>query len=105
MSGPLSGIRVIEIGSIGPGPFCAMMLADHGAEVIRVERPGGIQGGVELDTSTDILARSRRSITIDMKSDIAFVAINNNPCSIQKWSAKDNRHTIVLRNIKDNKVL
>lgn len=69
MSGPLSGIRVIEIGSIGPGPFCAMMLADHGAEVIRVERPGGIQGGVDIDTNTDILARSRRSITIDIKSD------------------------------------
>jgi len=46
-----------------------MMLADHGAEVIRVDRPGGIQGGVALDTSTDILARSRRSITIDIKSE------------------------------------
>lgn len=69
MSGPLSGIRVVEIGSIGPGPFCAMMLADHGAEVIRVERPAGIQGGFDIDTNTDILARSRRSITIDIKSD------------------------------------
>ena len=43
-------------------------------------------------------------ITIDMKSDIAFVAINNSPCSIKKRSTKDNRHTIILRNIKNNKV-
>ena len=69
MSGPLSGLRIIEIGSIGPGPFCAMMLADHGAEVIRVDRPGGIQGGVEMDARADILARSRRSIVLDIKSD------------------------------------
>jgi len=68
MAGPLEGIKVVEIGSIGPGPFCAMMLADHGAEVIRVERPGGIQGGVSLDTSKDILARSRRSVTLDIKN-------------------------------------
>src|SRR3954468_1506900 len=43
-------------------------------------------------------------ITINMKSDIAFVAINNSPCSIQKGSSKNNRHTIVLGNIKNNKV-
>src|SRR5918996_1316525 len=43
-------------------------------------------------------------ITINMKSDIAFVAINNRPCSIKKRSSKNNRHTIVLGNIKNNKV-
>ena len=46
----------------------------------------------------------RMLITIKMKSDIAFVAINNSPCSIQKGSTKDNLHTIVLGNIKNNKV-
>ena len=46
----------------------------------------------------------RMLITINMKSDIAFVAINNSPCSIQKRSSKNNRHTIVLGNIKNNKV-
>jgi alpha-methylacyl-CoA racemase len=45
-SGPLSGIRIVEIASIGPGPFAAMMLADLGAEVIRIDRPGG--GGFPL---------------------------------------------------------
>ena len=43
-------------------------------------------------------------IAINMKSDIAFGAINNRPCSIQKGSSKNNRHTIILRNIKNNKV-
>jgi hypothetical protein len=46
----------------------------------------------------------RMLITIDMKSDIAFVAINNNPCSIQKGSNKDDRHAVVLGYIKNNKV-
>src|SRR4051812_45404625 len=46
----------------------------------------------------------RMLITINMKSDIAFVAINNSPCSIQKRSSKNNRHTIVLGNIKNKKV-
>ena len=40
MAGPLQGIRIIELAGIGPGPFAGMMLADHGAEVIRVDRPG-----------------------------------------------------------------
>ena len=40
MAGPLSGVRIIEMAGIGPGPFAGMMLADHGAEVIRVDRPG-----------------------------------------------------------------
>jgi alpha-methylacyl-CoA racemase len=61
MAGPLRGLRIIELAGIGPGPFCGMMLADHGADVIRVERPGGA-----LDTR-DTLARSRRSIVVDMK--------------------------------------
>ncbi len=57
---PLAGVRIVELAGIGPGPFTAMMLADHGAEVIRVERPGA--------TGTpDINQRSRRSIIVDLK--------------------------------------
>ena len=64
--GPLSGVRIVELQGIGPGPFCAMMLADMGAEVIRVDRPGA-PGGMPRDPRFDILARGRRSVRIDLK--------------------------------------
>ena len=63
MAGPLSGLKVVEMAGLGPGPFAAMMLADHGAEVIRVERAGMI--GVPNDP----LLRNRRSISLDLKRD------------------------------------
>ena len=59
--GVLAGIRIVEMAGIGPGPFCGMMLADHGAEVIRVERPGA---PVEPN---DPLLRSRKSVVLDVK--------------------------------------
>jgi alpha-methylacyl-CoA racemase len=68
MSGALSGIRIVEIAGIGPAPFAGMMLADHGAEVIRVDRPGGTRGGVPTAREADVLARSRASIILDLKS-------------------------------------
>jgi alpha-methylacyl-CoA racemase len=68
MPGPLNGLRIIEFAGLGPGPFACMMLADHGAEVIRIERPGGTKGGPESDASSDILLRSRKRIAVDMKS-------------------------------------
>ncbi|MEO5808600.1 MAG: CaiB/BaiF CoA-transferase family protein [Sphingomicrobium sp.] len=63
MPGPLSGLTIIELAGLGPGPFAAMMLADHGAEVIRVERAGMI--GVPNDP----LLRGRRSISLDLKRE------------------------------------
>jgi alpha-methylacyl-CoA racemase len=68
MTGALEGIRIIEIAGIGPAPFAGMMLADHGAEVIRVDRPGGTRGGVPTAREADVLARSRASIVLDLKS-------------------------------------
>lgn len=62
----LDGVRVIELAGIGPAPFCAMMLADHGAEVIRIDRPGG-SDPLAQDQGRDVLLRSRRSITLDLK--------------------------------------
>ncbi|WBB52710.1 CaiB/BaiF CoA-transferase family protein [Verrucosispora sp. WMMD573] len=67
-TGPLAGVRVVELAGIGPGPFAAMMLADLGADVIRVDRV------TEVDTTTfgtphpDLLNRGRRSIAVDLKS-------------------------------------
>ncbi|NWG92310.1 MAG: CoA transferase, partial [Parvularculaceae bacterium] len=57
MTGPLNGIRIIEFAGIGPGPYCGMMLADHGADVIRVDRIGG-----GMFPGVDPLARSKKSI-------------------------------------------
>ena len=67
MPGPLTGIRIVELAGIGPGPFCGMMLADHGAEVIRVDRPGA------TSDPRDPLLRGRTSMRLDLKSpgDIA----------------------------------
>jgi alpha-methylacyl-CoA racemase len=64
MTGPLQGLKVVEIAGIGPGPFAAMLLADLGAEVIRVDRPGG--GGLSLG-DRDVLNRGRRSVAVDLK--------------------------------------
>jgi alpha-methylacyl-CoA racemase len=63
--GPLNGFKIIELAGIGPGPFCGMMLADMGAEVIRVERIGAAQA---TQAPKDVLTRSRRSIAVDLKS-------------------------------------
>ncbi|MEE9375471.1 MAG: CaiB/BaiF CoA-transferase family protein [Rhizobiaceae bacterium] len=67
MSKPLDGIRVVEIASIGPGPFAAMMLADHGAEVLRIEKPGGRPVGVAL-SDKDPMLRGRSKVELDLKN-------------------------------------
>lgn len=69
MAGPLAGLTIIEMAGLGPGPFAAMMLADHSAEVIRVERPGN------LTVPNDPLTRSRRSIALDLKNDEAAAIV------------------------------
>ena len=66
--GPLEGIRLLEIAGIGPGPFAAMLLADMGAEVLRIERPGG--GTIAKlwpDSAADVMSRGRRCICVDLK--------------------------------------
>jgi alpha-methylacyl-CoA racemase len=65
VAGPLTGLRVIEVGGIGPGPFCGMMLSDMGAEVIRVERGSD---AADSPPSVDPLLRGRRSIALDLKN-------------------------------------
>ena len=66
--GPLTGVRVIEVAGIGPGPFCAMMLADMGADVVRVDRASAVRGGDPDHPPRDLLNRGRRSVGIDLKS-------------------------------------
>ncbi len=66
MSGPLSGIKVVEIAGIGPGPFAAMMLADMGADVVRVDRAQSVAGNFDRP-NLEVLNRGRRSIGVDLK--------------------------------------
>ena len=66
--GPLAGVRVVEVAGIGPGPFCAMLLADLGAEVVRVDRAGSV-GGEAGSARFDVLNRGRRSVGVDLKAE------------------------------------
>ncbi|HWC39913.1 MAG TPA: CaiB/BaiF CoA-transferase family protein [Acidimicrobiales bacterium] len=67
MSGPLAGVRVVELAGIGPGPFAAMMLADMGADVVRVDRAEKVSGGDPASPPIDLLGRGRRSVGVDLK--------------------------------------
>jgi alpha-methylacyl-CoA racemase len=68
-SGPLSGIRVVELAGIGPGPFAAMMLADMGADVVRVDRASDVRPERFGTPNPDLLLRGRRSIGVDLKTE------------------------------------
>ena len=69
--GPLAGIKVVEMAGIGPGPFCAMMLSDMGAEVIRVDRLSHKGSGHRAN----VLNRGRRSIAVDLKNPDGVAAV------------------------------
>ena len=67
MSGPLTGVKVLEIAGIGPGPFCGMLLADMGADVLRVDRMEASDLGLPVEPKYDIMSRGRRSVALDLK--------------------------------------
>lgn len=73
--GPLSGLRVVEIAGIGPGPFCAMMLADFGCDVVRVDRLEKRTTGGFYNYRYDLLNRNRRSIALNLKQPEAVDAV------------------------------
>jgi len=73
--GPLAGVRVVEIAGIGPGPFAGMMLSDMGADVVRVDRVGGVHGGDPAAPPRDVMSRGRRSIGVDLKNPDGVEAV------------------------------
>ncbi len=73
VAGPLAGLRVVEIAGIGPAPFAGMLLADLGAEVLRVDRPEG--SGVPGDPRHDLLGRGKRSVALDLKRPAAVEVV------------------------------
>ncbi|MFI5623297.1 CaiB/BaiF CoA transferase family protein [Nocardioides sp. NPDC051685] len=64
-TGPLAGLKIVELAGIGPGPYAAMLLADMGAEVVRVERPS--RQGSSVPPEQDVLRRNRRSVILDLQ--------------------------------------
>jgi alpha-methylacyl-CoA racemase len=66
--GPLAGIKVLEFEAIGPAPFAGMLLADMGADVLLVDRPGASGLGIRQERSYDVMSRGKRSVTLDLKS-------------------------------------
>src|SRR5213082_3260628 len=66
--GPLRGIRVLEFEAIGPAPFAGMLLADMGADVLVIDRPGDAGLGLKRERSQDIMLRGKRSVMLDLKS-------------------------------------
>ncbi len=66
--GPLAGIKVVELTGIGPGPMCAMLLADLGAAVLRIDRPEPSDLGLQRELRYDLLLRGRRALALDLKS-------------------------------------
>ena len=87
--GPLTGLRVVELASIGPGPLCAMLLADLGADVVRIDRTGPSGLGVAMDRRFDVSGRNRRSIALDIKQpagrDAALRLIDRADVLIEGW--------------------
>ncbi|MFC8386593.1 CaiB/BaiF CoA transferase family protein [Nocardia sp. NPDC057272] len=74
-SGPLAGIRIVELGGVGPTPFAAMLLSDLGADIIRLDRPPGYDGGAPINARFNLLNRGRRSAVFDLKKPAAVEAV------------------------------
>jgi len=72
--GPLAGLKIVEFEAIGPGPFCGMLLADMGADVILVDRPVSPGLGLKRERWNDVMLRGRRSVTLDLKSTAGAAA-------------------------------
>ncbi len=87
--GPLTGLRVIELASIGPGPMCAMLLADMGADVVRIDRLQAADLGLPVDPRFEVLGRSRRSVALDLKQaagrDAVLQLLDSADVLIEGW--------------------
>jgi alpha-methylacyl-CoA racemase len=73
--GPLSGYRIIELAGIGPGPMCAMLLSDMGADVLRIDRTADAGLGIAMENKYALLNRGRRSVALDLKKPQAIEAV------------------------------
>lgn len=75
--GPLAGVKIIEMSGVGPAPFCGMLLADMGADVLRVDRLTAADLGFNVDIRYDLLNRSKRAIAVDLKAPEGVTAVRD----------------------------
>ena len=76
MSGPLAGVKILELAGIGPGPFCGMLLADMGADVLRIDRlQAAALGLAPIEPKFDVMSRGRRSLALDLKQPASIEAV------------------------------
>lgn len=85
--GPLAGLKVVEMAGIGPAPMCGMLLADLGAEIVRIDRPGEADLGIKRPTNTNFILRGRPTARMDLKTpegrDLALALIARADCLIE----------------------
>ncbi|MDX1511809.1 MAG: CaiB/BaiF CoA-transferase family protein [Nitriliruptorales bacterium] len=93
MAGPLEGFTILELAGIGPGPFCGMMLADMGATVVRIDRPGGNPGAM---VGHSVLNRTRQSVAVNLK-DPAGVEVVLKLCETADGIFEGNRPGVTER--------
>ena len=87
-SGPLVGTKILEIAGVGPGPFCAMMLADMGATVLRVEREGAPPAIPPIDPVKNLLHRGRQTISLNLKDPEAVETVLWGANEVHRQTAK-----------------
>ena len=75
VAGPLAGLRVLDVGGVGPGPFCTMLLADMGADVIRIDRKQAGESGLPVERRFEVMFRGKRSVAMDLKKAVAVEAL------------------------------
>jgi alpha-methylacyl-CoA racemase len=89
VTGPLRGVRVVEFAGIGPGPFCGMLLADLGADVVRVDRTAASPLGAGIPPASDVLGRGRRSVALDLKHPdgvaVALQLVGDSDVVLEGW--------------------
>src|SRR3546814_5956920 len=96
--GALSGLRVVELAGFGPGPMAGMMLADHGAEVIRIERASAHDHGFEIEPRFFVYNRGKRSLALDLKQPdaiaILLALIDRADVLIEGFRPRSEEHTL-----------
>lgn len=75
--GPLSGVKIVEMSGIGPAPFCGMLLADMGAQVVSVQRMAAADLGFDIDTRFDFLNRSKQAVAVDLKAPAGVAVVKD----------------------------